>query len=54
MWSVFADFVCNKRGQAPRPVVGSERSTTCNNEANVSFCDKLLGHVKFRGHHVLF
>lgn len=54
MWSVFADLVCNKRGQTSRPVAGSEIQTSCNNEANVSICHELLGHVQFRCSDVLF
>ena len=30
MWSVFADFVCNKRGQAPRPVFETGTNGTEN------------------------
>ena len=36
MWSVFANIVCNKRGQTSRPAVGNAIQTSCNFKWSVS------------------
>ena len=35
MWGFSMDNDCNKRGQTPRPVVGTEIQTSCNFKANL-------------------
>ena len=47
MLSVFGDINCNKRGQTPGIVTGTQIQKFCNTEENTCNCNLFVGFVHF-------